>query len=113
MLCDLYSTIDVYREADRTDDWGNTSKRSNFVLNGTIQGYIQPRAGSFANTNQSNIPLFTSVLYADPGVDVLVNDRVVQDGNSYQVVFIQPRGIGAIEDHAEIGLSYINDKDLP
>lgn len=112
MLCDMYSPVNVYRETNKTDDWGNTSKRNNYTLNGTVQGYIQPSSGAFANSNQSNIPLFTSVMYAGVGVDVLINDRVVQNGETYQVTYVPVGGVSGIADHQEIGLSHINDKDL-
>lgn len=112
MLQDLYSAVEVYREADRKDDWGNTSKRANYVYHHNENGYIQPRGGNFANVNQSNVPINTAILYAAYDVDILINDRVKQNGLSYQVTFVPPVGIASISDHQEISCIMINDVSL-
>ena len=59
----LYTKVDVYRKPSYNDNIGNLETEGEYSYYGTIQGYIQPRSGSYSNVNQSNIPLFNSVLY--------------------------------------------------
>ncbi len=107
MLQDLYTDIDVYREVDRVDEWGNTSKKGNWVMTHQVSGYLQPRSGSFANTNQSNIPLSSHVFYSDIGIDLNNGDRL--GSLKYKVNFTQSDGIGGILDHQEIPVDFLND----
>ncbi len=110
MLQDLYSDINVYREIDRVDEWGNTSKKGNWQLVTTIQGYIQPRSGTYGQANQANVPLSSHSLYTDIGVELNPKDRVGLDDIKYRVNYSQiKRGIGGIMDHQEIPVDYLND----
>lgn len=109
-----YVSIGVYREVDTTDSWGNTNSQGNWQLDHTIQGFLQPRSGTYAQNNQANSPLASHLLYCDIGIDVEPKDRIKVDGFAYRLDFIQKdRGIGGVLDHQEIPAEYLNDITLP
>ncbi len=109
MLQDLYTDIDVYREENRVDEWGNTSKKGNWQHVKTIQGYIQPRSGSYSQANQANNPTSSHSLYTDIDSGINPKDRVSLNNIKYRVNYTQGQGIGGLSDHQEIPLDFLND----
>ncbi len=114
ILSKRYVTIGVYREVAYVNSWGETVKQGNWQLSHNIQGFLQPRSGSYTQSNQSNSPLSSHLLYCDIGIDVEPKDRIKVDGFAYRLDFIQKdRGIGGFSDHQEIPSEYLNDITLP
>ena len=110
MLCSMYKTVSIYREESDADAWGNTDKQDNWQLDHTELMFIQPKGGSFTNTNQRQTASSSHVGYCSVDVDIVNGDRILYNSLYYQVTFIQPNiGIGGIGDHQEIDLDVLDD----
>lgn len=110
MLQDYYYNVDIYREEDQTDDWGNLDDAGNWVYSHSIEGFLQSRGGGMPFANQANVPLSSHVLYTNIGVDVVEQDRILVEGKFYRIDFTQTDlGISGVDDHQEVSAEYLND----
>jgi hypothetical protein len=103
---DFYTTLELYRQTDFADNWGNTSKKGNYTLVKEFQGFLQYRGGDFTQQNQANIDTKTAILYTDLGQGIIVDDIIKQNTDEYQVRSIQEvEGIAGVKHHQEVILS--------
>ena len=102
---ELMTAIQVYRKPDKSNSFDDQS----YALNGTISGYMQRQSGSYTQVNSADGHIFSDTLYTTVGVDVKTNDRILYNGNYYQVGSYQSNGISGVNDHQEIPADHIND----
>ena len=106
---ELLDTIEIHREVDTTDSWGNTDPQGNWQIDHTERGYIQPKQGEYVQNNQRETSLSSHVLYTLTDVDINTGDRVLYNGDFYRVEFDQKNGIGNTGDHIEFDLQILED----
>lgn len=96
--------IEVYSLTASTSSWGASEKEYPATATRTISGYIQPGGGSATQQNAKRGINASYTLYMSASEAVLDTDRIKYNGETYQVVFNAPAGIGGISDHKEVGL---------
>ena len=101
---EYFHSIDVYSLEDYTGSWGTSEKTYPTTPSKTIRGYIQPVSGSDEFKNQSLDKVTTHRMYIQMSDTISGTDKIVYNGMTYRVTYVQDNGIANISDHKEIGL---------